>query len=81
MLVSNLLKVGALGHILGWYHSHPGYGCWLSGIDVTTQATHQQFEDPFVAVVVSRFFILFVLLCQSIINLISDRPKSHCFCW
>ena len=21
----------------GWYHSHPGYGCWLSGIDVQTQ--------------------------------------------
>lgn len=21
----------------GWYHSHPGYGCWLSGIDVNTQ--------------------------------------------
>lgn len=20
----------------GWYHSHPGYKCWLSGIDVTT---------------------------------------------
>lgn len=22
---------------VGWYHSHPGYGCWLSGIDVSTQ--------------------------------------------
>ena len=22
---------------VGWYHSHPGYGCWLSGIDVNTQ--------------------------------------------
>lgn len=21
--------------VCGWYHSHPGYGCWLSGIDVT----------------------------------------------
>ena len=21
-------------NICGWYHSHPGYGCWLSGIDV-----------------------------------------------
>jgi len=20
----------------GWYHSHPGYGCWMSGIDVGT---------------------------------------------
>ena len=24
-------------NIVGWYHSHPGYGCWLSGIDVKTQ--------------------------------------------
>ena len=23
-------------NIVGWYHSHPGYGCWLSGIDVKT---------------------------------------------
>ena len=22
--------------VIGWYHSHPGYGCWLSGIDVST---------------------------------------------
>jgi COP9 signalosome complex subunit 5 len=37
---------------IGWYHSHPGYGCWLSGIDVTTQMNNQQFQDPFVAVVI-----------------------------
>ncbi|KAI1213413.1 Mov34-domain-containing protein [Annulohypoxylon truncatum] len=37
---------------VGWYHSHPGYGCWLSGIDVGTQSMQQQFNDPFVAVVI-----------------------------
>ena len=37
---------------VGWYHSHPGYGCWLSGIDVDTQMTQQMFQDPFVAVVI-----------------------------
>lgn len=37
---------------VGWYHSHPGYGCWLSGIDVNTQKTQQSFSDPFVAVVI-----------------------------
>lgn len=21
-------------NIIGWYHSHPGYGCWLSNIDI-----------------------------------------------
>lgn len=39
-------------HVIGWYHSHPGYGCWLSGIDVGTQMLNQQFQDPFVAIVI-----------------------------
>ncbi|KAI1638834.1 Mov34/MPN/PAD-1 family protein [Biscogniauxia mediterranea] len=37
---------------VGWYHSHPGYGCWLSGIDVGTEMMQQKFNDPFVAVVI-----------------------------
>ncbi|KAI0564586.1 JAB1/MPN/MOV34 metalloenzyme [Gracilaria domingensis] len=45
-------KVLRRENIIGWYHSHPGYGCWLSGIDVETQKIHQQFEDPFLAIVV-----------------------------
>ena len=43
---------GRMENAIGWYHSHPGYGCWLSGIDVSTQSTHQTFNDPFVAVVI-----------------------------
>ena len=46
-------KVSRNEHAIGWYHSHPGYGCWLSGIDVSTQLMSQKFQDPFVAVVVS----------------------------
>ncbi|KAG5636909.1 hypothetical protein H0H81_006444 [Sphagnurus paluster] len=45
-------QAGRLEHAIGWYHSHPGYGCWLSGIDVNTQITNQKFQDPFVAVVI-----------------------------
>ena len=37
---------------IGWYHSHPGYGCWLSGIDVSTQMLNQQYQEPWVAIVV-----------------------------
>ena len=37
---------------MGWYHSHPGYGCWLSGIDVSTQMLNQQYQEPFLAVVI-----------------------------
>lgn len=43
---------GRQENVVGWYHSHPGYGCWLSGIDVETQAMQQKFQDPCVAVVI-----------------------------
>lgn len=39
-------------HIIGWYHSHPSYGCWLSKIDVDTTSLFQQMNDPFISVVV-----------------------------
>ncbi|KAJ3099316.1 COP9 signalosome complex subunit 5 [Phlyctochytrium planicorne] len=45
-------EVGRLENAIGWYHSHPGYGCWLSGIDVSTQMLNQQYQEPFVAVVI-----------------------------
>jgi COP9 signalosome complex subunit 5 len=37
---------------VGWYHSHPSFGCWLSGIDVNTQELFQMSADPFLAIVV-----------------------------
>ena len=43
---------GQLENPIGWYHSHPGYGCWLSGIDVGTERLQQGLNDPFVAVVI-----------------------------
>ena len=54
-MVDYLSTVQASGrpeNIVGWYHSHPGYGCWLSGIDVTTQMTNQQYQEPFLAIVI-----------------------------
>ena len=34
------------------YHSHPGYGCWMSGIDCSTQMLNQQYTEPFLAIVI-----------------------------
>mmetsp|Transcript_71426 Transcript_71426/g.149252 ORF Transcript_71426/g.149252 Transcript_71426/m.149252 type:complete len:389 (-) Transcript_71426:100-1266(-) len=48
----NSERVGKSEHVCGWYHSHPGYGCWLSGIDVQTQRTYQAHQEPFLAVVI-----------------------------
>jgi len=45
-------QCGRNENVVGWYHSHPGYGCWLSGIDVNTQLTNQKYQDPFLAVVI-----------------------------
>lgn len=50
--LSKSREIGKHENAIGWYHSHPGYGCWLSGTDVTTQMTYQQFEEPWLAVVV-----------------------------
>ena len=33
-------RVNRPENVCGWYHSHPGYGCWLSGIDVNTEAMY-----------------------------------------
>ncbi|KAH9588640.1 JAB1/MPN/MOV34 metalloenzyme domain [Trypanosoma melophagium] len=37
---------------IGWYHSHPGYTCFLSGTDVNTQQLSQSAQDPWLAIVV-----------------------------
>jgi COP9 signalosome complex subunit 5 len=44
--------VGRRENVVGWYHSHPGYGCWMSGIDVNTQMLNQRYGEPFVGIVI-----------------------------
>lgn len=53
--------------IVGWYHSHPSYGCWLSGIDVDTANRFQKSNDPFISIVVDpiksmnfRIFLIYL---------------------
>jgi proteasome lid subunit RPN8/RPN11 len=36
-LVLLLLLCRSPEMVVGWYHSHPGFGCWLSGVDINTQ--------------------------------------------
>lgn len=38
--------------VVGWYHSHPGFGCWLSSVDTNTQQSFEQLTPRAVAVVV-----------------------------
>lgn len=48
-------KVGISHNYVGWYHSHPGFGCWLSGIDVKTHSELQMANKMFLALVVDPF--------------------------
>lgn len=41
-------NVGRLENVIGWYHSHPGYGCWLSG--KLSELTTLKKIDDFVSV-------------------------------
>jgi COP9 signalosome complex subunit 5 len=50
--LENSRRAGQMENAVGWYHSHPGYGCWLSGIDVGTQELQQMANEPFLAVVI-----------------------------
>ncbi|ABW98050.1 prsS13 (nucleomorph) [Hemiselmis andersenii] len=38
--------------IVGWYHSHPGFGCWLSAVDINTQKSFEQLNQRSVALVI-----------------------------
>jgi proteasome lid subunit RPN8/RPN11 len=71
-------KVGRLENAIGWYHSHPGYGCWLSGIDVGTQMLNQQFQEPFLAVVVRILPFSFLFFpFSSFLSIFSFYPFQH----
>ena len=45
-------KSGRSEGCVGWYHSHPGLTCFLSGIDVNTQTNNQSVYDPWLAIVI-----------------------------
>ena len=51
-MVEMLNQVGRREVCVGWYHSHPGFGCWLSMVDVKTQKSFEQLSDRAVAVVI-----------------------------
>lgn len=32
--------------VVGWYHSHPSFGCWLSSVDINTQVKYCWLSNP-----------------------------------
>ena len=51
-MLDMLKQTGRHEMVVGWYHSHPGFGCWLSGTDINTQQSFEQLNPRAVAVVV-----------------------------
>ncbi|KAF8939880.1 26S proteasome non-ATPase regulatory subunit 14, partial [Haplosporangium bisporale] len=41
-MLDMLKQTGRHEMVVGWYHSHPGFGCWLSSVDVNTQQSFEQ---------------------------------------
>ena len=51
-MMDMLRQTGRPETVVGWYHSHPGFGCWLSSVDINTQQSFEQLTPRAVAVVV-----------------------------
>jgi len=51
-MLDMLKQTGRPEMVVGWYHSHPGFGCWMSGVDINTQQSFEQLNQRAVAVVV-----------------------------
>ena len=50
--MEKMKQVGREQNVVGWYHSHPGFGPWLSGTDIETQKQQENLNPRAVAVVV-----------------------------
>lgn len=51
-MLDMLKQTGRPEMVVGWYHSHPGFGCWLSNVDINTQQAFEQLNSRAVAVVI-----------------------------
>jgi proteasome lid subunit RPN8/RPN11 len=51
-VADDIIKGKLEGRIVGWYHSHPGYGIFMSETDLNTHSKLLQFSPFVVAVVV-----------------------------
>lgn len=41
-MLDMLKQTGRPEMVVGWYHSHPGFGCWMSGTDMNTQTAFER---------------------------------------
>lgn len=74
-----LKATGRTETVVGWYHSHPGFGCWLSSTDVSTQSAFERTCKRAVAVVVDPIQSVkgkvVIDAFRNIENFIMDEPR------
>lgn len=51
-MLDMLKQTGRPETVVGWYHSHPGFGPWLSSVDCNTQQAFEALNKRAVAVVI-----------------------------
>jgi 26S proteasome regulatory subunit N11 len=51
-MLEMLKQTGREEMVVGWYHSHPGFGCWLSGVDINTQQAFEALNPRLVSIVI-----------------------------
>lgn len=80
-VTDRILKGEIKGRIVGWYHSHPGFGLFMSGTDISTQKNLQQFSSKVTALIVDpekeNFGFFTLHEPQGVVQL--DKNQIHIF--
>lgn len=67
--------------VVGWYHSHPGFGCWLSSVDISTQSHFERLCKRAVAVVIDPIQSVkgkvVIDAFRNISSLTADEPRIN----
>merc|ERR1711935_1221580 len=82
-MLDMLKQTGRPEMVVGWYHSHPGFGCWLSSTDINTQSSFEALNSRAVAVVIDPIQFVkgkVVIDCFRLINpqlmMLGQEPRQ-----
>lgn len=82
-MLDMLKQTGRPEMVVGWYHSHPGFGCWFSGTDINTQQSFEQLNPRAVGVVVDpiqsvkgKVVIDCFRLCSQQMMMLGQEPRQ-----
>eukprot|EP01029_Cantina_marsupialis_P017056 TRINITY_DN3831_c0_g1_i1.p1 TRINITY_DN3831_c0_g1~~TRINITY_DN3831_c0_g1_i1.p1 ORF type:complete len:314 (-),score=106.89 TRINITY_DN3831_c0_g1_i1:137-1078(-) len=51
-MIDMLAQTNRSEKAVGWYHSHPGFGCWFSQTDINTQMSFERLDPRAIGVVI-----------------------------